>query len=246
MPPIHNIQTKEYECTWCGYKWINRFNGKDGPILNYCAKCKRSNWNGGWAEAAAKAISPKERGLRRRIKDLPNFYYTMSRSYSDRILWVGWSLDICKQFLSIEPRPTIEEMYQVLTVMDTDLKEKGREGWMPDPDRPSWLKRDPKGDCDLLKQQAQRRIEIMTQIIRSRGVDYDRAPILKEAMDHYLQEEEGKPQQKIEVIAFRRMPEWQERQQQTEAEAERWWKSRREETHKKRSERVKQWWDSRR
>ena len=80
-------------------------------------------------------------------------------------------------------------MYQVLTVMDTDLKEKGREGWMPAPDRPSWLKRDPKGDCDLLKQQAQRRIEIMTQIIRSRGVDYDRAPILKEAMDHYLQEE---------------------------------------------------------
>lgn len=245
MSPIHNIQTKEYECIWCGYKWINCFNGKDGPILSYCAKCKRSNWNGGWAEAAAKAISPKERGLRRRIKDLPNFYYTTTRSYGDRILWVGWPLDICKQFLSIEPRPTIEEMYQVLTVMDTDLKEKGREGRMPAPDRPSWLKRDPKGDCYLLKQQAQRRIEIMIQIIRSRGVDYNRAPIL-EAMDHYLHEEEGKPQQKIEVIAFRRMPEWQERQQQTEAEAERWWKSRREETHKKRSERVKQWWDSRR
>jgi len=26
------IQVNEYECINCGYKWINRVNGKDGPV----------------------------------------------------------------------------------------------------------------------------------------------------------------------------------------------------------------------
>jgi phage FluMu protein Com len=52
--PIHEIQVKEYECAWCGYKWINRANGKDGDIPNKCAKCKRSAWINGEAEEAAK------------------------------------------------------------------------------------------------------------------------------------------------------------------------------------------------
>jgi predicted Zn-ribbon and HTH transcriptional regulator len=44
---IYVIRIKEYECAKCGYKWIDRINGKDGPIPERCAKCKRVNWNGG-------------------------------------------------------------------------------------------------------------------------------------------------------------------------------------------------------
>jgi phage FluMu protein Com len=44
---IYVIRVKEYECAKCGHKWINRINGKDGPIPERCAKCKRVNWNGG-------------------------------------------------------------------------------------------------------------------------------------------------------------------------------------------------------
>jgi hypothetical protein len=44
---IYVIRIKEYGCDKCGYKWINRINGKDGPIPERCAKCKRVNWNGG-------------------------------------------------------------------------------------------------------------------------------------------------------------------------------------------------------
>jgi hypothetical protein len=44
---IYVIRIKEYECDKCGYKWINRINGKDRPIPERCAKCKRVNWNGG-------------------------------------------------------------------------------------------------------------------------------------------------------------------------------------------------------
>jgi predicted Zn-ribbon and HTH transcriptional regulator len=43
---IYVIRFKEYECDKCGYRWINRINGKDGPIPERCVKCKRSNWNG--------------------------------------------------------------------------------------------------------------------------------------------------------------------------------------------------------
>jgi hypothetical protein len=43
--PIHTIQVTEYECGHCGWKWINRINGKDRPIPLKCAKCKRLNWS---------------------------------------------------------------------------------------------------------------------------------------------------------------------------------------------------------
>jgi hypothetical protein len=43
--PIHTVQVTEYECGHCGWKWINRINGKDRPIPLKCAKCKRLNWN---------------------------------------------------------------------------------------------------------------------------------------------------------------------------------------------------------
>jgi hypothetical protein len=67
--PIHEIQIKEYECAKCGYKWVNRINGKDGPIPDMCAKCKRVNWNN-----LSEDITPKENGLRRRINGFRELY----------------------------------------------------------------------------------------------------------------------------------------------------------------------------
>jgi hypothetical protein len=57
--PIHDIKVKEYECAWCGYKWINRVNGKDGPIPDKCAKCKRGKWINGESDI----MTPQEIGL---------------------------------------------------------------------------------------------------------------------------------------------------------------------------------------
>lgn len=34
------IQVSEYTCGRCGYRWINRNNGKDELIPKRCAKCK--------------------------------------------------------------------------------------------------------------------------------------------------------------------------------------------------------------
>ena len=67
--PITRIEVNEYNCMQCGYKWINRINGEDGPIPKYCAKCKRSTWNG-------EAMSAKEKGLRAVIINMGEFYMT--------------------------------------------------------------------------------------------------------------------------------------------------------------------------
>jgi hypothetical protein len=31
--PIHTIKVTEYECGHCGWKWINRINGKGMPKM---------------------------------------------------------------------------------------------------------------------------------------------------------------------------------------------------------------------
>ena len=58
--PIHTIQVSEYQCAKCGYRWINRINGKDGPIPLKCAKCKRIHWNNPYEDT----LGHTERGLR--------------------------------------------------------------------------------------------------------------------------------------------------------------------------------------
>ena len=106
--PIYEIQTKEYQCSWCGYRWTNRFNGKDGPIPNKCAKFKRPNWNDG--KPAANIISPKERGLRRRIRDLNKFY--LRNRYYDRS--AEWPLNVYEKFLYIRPRPFYKNAFRLI------------------------------------------------------------------------------------------------------------------------------------
>jgi hypothetical protein len=43
--PYRIVETKEYECIRCKYKWINRKNGDEKPAPKYCPSCKSSLWN---------------------------------------------------------------------------------------------------------------------------------------------------------------------------------------------------------
>lgn len=136
--PITRIEVNEYHCTRCGYKWINRVNGKDGPVPSNCAKCKRTSWNG--------KISPKERGLRRRIEGYNRLYY--SHIYEDKLRnLIRWNPDVVKKFLTMQPRATVEELVKVVCSSPLGRYNNGSDklrcrGLIPDPDRPGYLKYD--------------------------------------------------------------------------------------------------------
>jgi ribosomal protein L33 len=43
---VYNVQTTEFECSRCGYRWIGRKNGKERKELpRFCPKCKTWMWN---------------------------------------------------------------------------------------------------------------------------------------------------------------------------------------------------------
>jgi hypothetical protein len=181
--PINDIQIKEYECSWCGYKWINRANGKDGPIPERCAKCKRWNWNEGEAEK----ISPEENGLRRRIKGFEKlykyveFYWTEYLSHPPKYVTIDWPAGLTEKFLNLKPRPTIRELRRVVyppgLVMEalTSQNKYTRRGYVSDPERPGWLNYDRDEYIKIRQQEAQKRIELMMEIIKSRRAPYDLA-----------------------------------------------------------------------
>src|ERR687888_2523409 len=58
---IARVEVNEYTCELCGYKWINRVNGKEGPVPKRCAKCKHRHWEKGY-------IDPLEKSYRDAIK----------------------------------------------------------------------------------------------------------------------------------------------------------------------------------
>lgn len=164
--PIYSIQVSEYECVHCGYRWINRVNGKEGPVPKNCAKCKRKYWNGKNKDEGYEPISPRERGLRRRLcrfegynprKDTP---WGGSTSY--------WPNELCKNFLHLNPRPTIAELKLALKPLGWDLR--AYRNYIPHPDKPGYLKYDADGNeyDKLLKEETIKRKEIMQQIIKKR------------------------------------------------------------------------------
>src|SRR5262245_24567693 len=149
--PTHRIEVSEYECIHCGYKWINRVNGKDGPVPKKCAKCKRMNWDTGYNEDR---ISPKESGLRRRVKNLYDIYHVavwrVTRPLPDiSSFTVDDYLDrkVVAKFLNLEPRPTVKELVKVLFSDELKLRFNSQnwikmECWYPDPEKPGYLRRD--------------------------------------------------------------------------------------------------------
>jgi hypothetical protein len=104
--PCHIIEVTEYECAKCSYKWINRINGKDGRKPLRCAKCKRWDWEEGF-------LSIIEKRLRRdllRIESVETPHPTMFGKTGISIA----PTDLCATFLSIYPRPTVQELETVL------------------------------------------------------------------------------------------------------------------------------------
>lgn len=161
--PIHNIQTNEYECGYCGWRWINRKNGKDGPIPKCCANCKRTNWND-----PRERISSYEIGLRRRIKEFNKEYeFGIRIGFTKDIVF--FPMGLSKKFLEITPRPTIKELYKVVYPLGYELNSKS---WVPHPTRPGKSMRNPNMD-NLKIRQLRKRQEYMIEIIKSRGIDYD-------------------------------------------------------------------------
>lgn len=176
--PIQKIEVSEYQCAYCGYKWINRVNGKDGPLPERCAKCKRAYWNEG-KRPKKDFISPYEKGLRKRIKGLRKLYYDNLRWDRENV-WTDfatnkWPEDLAEKFLNLQPRPTIEELKQVvypkgLALAPLDSQNQYRlRGYVPDPDKPGWLKYDKEEYYRLRRQEALKRLEAMQQIIQSRS-----------------------------------------------------------------------------
>jgi len=104
--PYRIIEVTEYECAKCSYKWINRINGKDGRKPIRCAKCKRWDWEEGF-------LSIIEKRLRRdllRIESVETPHPTMFGKTGISIA----PTDLCATFLSIYPRPTVQELETVL------------------------------------------------------------------------------------------------------------------------------------
>ena len=157
---IQNIQVSEYTCERCGYKWVNRTNGKDEPIPARCAKCKSENWN-------REAITPQEKGLRRRVRGFKRLYdyarYYFENSLGEDAI-IHWPNGLIEQFLDLNPRPTISELSQVvypegliLRPLNSQNQFTGR-GYAPDLKIPGRLQYNPGEYTKLRRHEAQRTI----------------------------------------------------------------------------------------
>ena len=175
--PIQRIEISEYQCIHCSYKWINRANGKDGPIPKKCARCKRPNWNAG------NHMTPKEVGLRRRVQKLYKVYHDSVWRLIDPLPDLStFSVDdyldrkVVAKFLNLDPRPTIEELRHVLLSPELKLRLNSqnllrKEARIPNPEKPGWFKRDRRPYHEylkLVKADAQKQEQIMQQVIQSR------------------------------------------------------------------------------
>lgn len=177
--PTRKIQVFEYECVFCRYKWINRINGKDGLVPQRCARCKRYYWNDGRHVGKSDPITPNERGLRVKLYRFEGYDSSNGSgnpSYKPN--------ELCKKFLSVNPRPTIEELDKAMNPLGISwdihkhrfrkLVPEVRENVRPPFEKAYYLRgagyvrEDPKGHERLLKEETLKRREYMKQIIDSR------------------------------------------------------------------------------
>lgn len=204
--PIHEIQIKEYECVHCGYKWINRVNGKNGTIPKKCAKCKRMNWNGRGEGSDYNPILPNERSLRVKLYKyeghLKTFMGVEGTQYSPN--------ELCSAFLNLNPRPNMQELYKALHplgeydsykyrfkhyIPDPDTErphypdqinlKRGYHKWIPDPKKKGYIIRNPVpfSESEYIKTVIRETIlrrEYMKKVIESRGQTVPKDEPLKE------------------------------------------------------------------
>ncbi len=124
-------------------------------------------------------ITPEESGLRTRIRNLKHFYQMQSYYWghpdNKETLDFGWDEKLVEQFLNLSPRPSTSELEDIFNgpefAIDVDSKRKFRSrGFVPNPEKPGWLKYDKEAYKELLKSEAHKRQEIMQTIIKSRGI----------------------------------------------------------------------------
>jgi cytochrome c2 len=166
---ISRIEVNEYQCVKCGYKWINRVNGKEGPVPERCAKCKKHNWN-----SRKERITPEENGLRRRIKGMKQLHRYSSSYWNNPSIANCWNSKLADKFLNLNPRPSIAELRRVvdtpgLVIGLTSQNQYSWRGYVPDPRKPGWMKYDEKEYLKTLKLEAQKRQDTMQQIIKNRS-----------------------------------------------------------------------------
>jgi hypothetical protein len=174
--PCHIVEVTEYECAKCSYKWINRINGKDGQKPIRCAKCKRWDWEEGF-------LSIIEKRLRRdllRIESVETPHPTMFGKTGISIA----PTDLCASFLSIYPRPTVQELETALNPISylgpynhfgvrshggtcTEQTNCGP-GWIPTPEEPGSYRYDKEIANEMERKEQEIRHELMQQIIDSR------------------------------------------------------------------------------
>ena len=168
ITPISRIPVNEYECILCKYRWINRINGNDGPTPNRCSKCKARNWNEG-------KMTPIENGLRRRLRGMKRLYKYVAVDFfiSDPSISKWWDDELTERFLSLYPRPTIDELNQVVHLPKPviGLTSESRwtwKGYVPTPENPLKWKYDKKEYLRLLHSEVLKRQDTMRQIIKKR------------------------------------------------------------------------------
>lgn len=120
-------------------------------------------------------ISPRESGLRTRIRNLKDFYQMQSYYWghpdNKKTLDFGWDEKLVEQFLNLSPRPSTSELEDIFNgpefAIDVDSQRKFRSrGFVPNPDKPGWLKYDKDAYLELLTSEAQKRKEMMQDIIK--------------------------------------------------------------------------------
>ena len=171
---ISRIQVNEYHCVKCGYKWINRFDGKEGPIPKRCAKCKKRNWND-----KKEGITPEENGLRRRIRGMKKLYEYSSTYWNMPSITYYWNNGLADRFLNLNPRPSVAELMQViyppgLVIGLNSQNQNTWRGYVPDPQNPGGMKYDEKEYLKTLRLEAKKRNDVMKQIINNRSTKTSR------------------------------------------------------------------------
>jgi hypothetical protein len=119
-------------------------------------------------------ITPIERGLRRRIKGFKELYDFAGYYWGDLSIAHCWSSELTETFLDLNPRPTVTELAQVVylpgAVITFNSQDQYRHrGYIPDPERPGWMIYNKEEYIKILKHEAQKRQEIMQEIVKKRG-----------------------------------------------------------------------------
>jgi hypothetical protein len=108
-------------------------------------------------------MSSKEVGLRRRVQNLYRIYHVSVWRLTDPLPNLNtFSVDdylnrkVVTKFLNLDPRPTIEELRQVLFSPELKLglnsqNQLRKEAWIPNPEKPGWFKRDRRPYHEYLK-----------------------------------------------------------------------------------------------